>query len=109
MATVNRDYLLSLAQSAPEMGVAMDEEQRAMLNVLGVRADRITTAVDVSGYLDHKRRAMQAHATQIADTSFFLSMSEDVFGLVWGTEWYIRIGIDPVEKLEDSLLGPLGR
>ena len=105
MATVNRDYLLSLADRAPEMEMAMDEEQRALLQNLGVTADRITTAVDVSRYLDHKRRAMQAHATQIADTSFFLSMPEDVFAQVWGTEWYIHVGRHPVEGLEDSLLG----
>ena len=105
MATVNRDYLLSLADSAPQMGVAMTEEQRAMLETLGVRASRITTAVDVSGFLDRKRRAMEVHASQIADTSFFLQLPDDIFSLVWGTEWYIHVGTEPTEHLEDSLLG----
>ena len=105
MATVNRDHLLSLAAAAPEMVDVMDEEQRALLATLGVTADRITTAVDVTGYLGHKRRAMQAHATQIADTSFFLSMPEDVFAQVWGTEWYIHVGLPPGDDLEPSLLG----
>jgi len=105
MATVNRDYILSLAESAPEMGVAMTEEQRAMLQTLGVRATRITTALDVTQFLDRKRRAMEVHATQISDTSFFLQMPDDVFGLVWGTEWYIRVGAEPPEHLEDTLLG----
>jgi LmbE family N-acetylglucosaminyl deacetylase len=104
MATVNRDYLLSLADSAPEMGVAMTTEQRAMLDTLGVRASRITTAVDVTQFLDRKRRAMEVHASQIADTSFFLAMPEDVFARVWGTEWYIRVGSEPTDHLEDSLL-----
>src|SRR5258708_35990954 len=86
------------------MGVAMTTEQRAMLDTLGVRASRITTAVDVMQFLDRKRRAMEVHASQIADTSFFLAMPEDVFGLVWGTEWDIRFGSEPTDHLEDSLL-----
>jgi hypothetical protein len=34
---------------------------------------------------------MRAHASQIPETSFFLSMPEDVFSMVWGQEWYIRV------------------
>ena len=34
---------------------------------------------------------MRAHASQIGETSFFLSMPEDVFSMVWGHEWYIRV------------------
>ena len=39
-----------------------------------------------------KRRAMQAHASQIAPDSFFLAMPEDVFVRSFGTEWYIAAG-----------------
>ena len=70
----------------------MPDEQRSMLDTLGVHAERITTAVDVSDFLDHKRRAMEAHASQISDTSFFLTMPPEAFAAVWGTEWYIRVG-----------------
>jgi hypothetical protein len=34
---------------------------------------------------------MRAHASQISETSFFLSMPDDVFAVVWGREWYIRV------------------
>jgi hypothetical protein len=34
---------------------------------------------------------MRAHASQISDDSFFLAMPEDVFAVVWGHEWYIRV------------------
>ena len=44
----------------------MPAEQRAMINTLGVPAERITTAVDVTDYLDRKRQAMQVHASQIS-------------------------------------------
>jgi LmbE family N-acetylglucosaminyl deacetylase len=108
MATANRDYLRSMAAAAPDMGVAMSDEERARLDYLGVSAARITTAVDVSGYLGQKRQAMELHASQIAETSFFLSMPEDIFAAVWGTEWYIRVGAEPNGRLEDSLLAPGG-
>jgi LmbE family N-acetylglucosaminyl deacetylase len=104
MATMNRDYMLSLADRADDFGLDMPEEQRSMLHTLGVHADRITTAVDVSAFLDRKRGAMEAHATQITDTSFFLKMPPETFAAVWGTEWYIRVGSDGAPHLEDSLL-----
>jgi len=104
MATMNRDHMLSLADRADEFGLAVPDEQRAMLDTLGVHADRITTAVDVSDYLDRKRRAMQVHASQISDTSFFLMMPPVAFAAVWGTEWYIRVGAPADTGVEDSLL-----
>ena len=104
MATMNRDYMLALADRSEEFGLAMPDEQRSMLDTLGVHADRITTAVDVSDYLDRKRRAMQAHASQISDTSFFLMMPPEAFAAVWGTEWYIRVGAQANGGFEDSLL-----
>ena len=108
MATMNRDHLLSLADRADEFGIAMPDEQRSMLDTLGVRAERITTAVDVTAYLDRKRRAMEMHASQISDTSFFLMMSPEVFTAVWGTEWYIRVSPEGEVGMQDSLLAPAG-
>jgi LmbE family N-acetylglucosaminyl deacetylase len=104
MTTINRDYMLSLADRADEFGLDMPAEQRSMLDTLGVHGDRITTAVDVSAFLDRKRRAMEVHATQITDTSFFLKMPPEAFAMVWGTEWYIRVGADGASQGEDSLL-----
>jgi LmbE family N-acetylglucosaminyl deacetylase len=55
----------------------------------------ITGAVDVSDFLDHKRRAMQAHASQISEQSFFLQMPPEAFAYGFGTEWFIRDGQGP--------------
>ena len=52
----------------------------------------ITHAVDVSGFLGHKRRSMEAHASQIAGDSFFLNMPSEAFAAGFGTEWYIERG-----------------
>ncbi|MFI5046553.1 MAG: PIG-L family deacetylase [Acidimicrobiia bacterium] len=62
---------------------------------LGVDEARITTVVDVRPVLKRKRAAMAAHATQIAESSFFLSLPADAFAEVFGTEWFIRLDADP--------------
>jgi LmbE family N-acetylglucosaminyl deacetylase len=58
---------------------------------MGEPASRLSTDVDVTRWIDQKRQAMRAHASQIGEASFFLSMPEDVFSMVWGHEWYIRV------------------
>ena len=60
--------------------------------------------MDVTGFLDAKRKAMRAHASQISETSFFLSMPDEVFELVWGTEWFIKLGSAPSGEMSTSLL-----
>ena len=52
MATVNRDYLLSLAERSDEFGMRpCPTNSAAMLEHLGVRGERITTDVDVHDFL----------------------------------------------------------
>jgi len=52
----------------------------------------ITTRVDVREYVPVKRAALAAHATQIDETSIFLTMPDEVFTRTFGTEWFIRRG-----------------
>lgn len=105
MATINRGYLQRLAAQAETLGVAFPEGDAPDISELGVEEDRITTAVDVRAFLDTKRRAMAAHASQIAETSFFLAVPPEAFAAMWGTEWYIRQGAPPGGAMEDDLLG----
>lgn len=88
------------------------EETAVDLETMGEPGYRITTDVDVTDWLDAKRRAMRAHASQISETSFFVSMPDDVFAQVWGTEWYIRVRPpvpDPFEgPRQHGLSGLLG-
>ncbi len=87
--TAHREFFISLVAETAELA---DLPADLNVNELGSPGHLITTTVDVSGYLDHKRRAMAAHASQIGETSFFLSMSPEVFAAVWSREWYIRRG-----------------
>jgi LmbE family N-acetylglucosaminyl deacetylase len=104
MATVNRDHLVALLETADGAALVAAGEERPAVENLGVAEERITTVVDVNGVLDQKRRAMQAHGSQISETSFFLSMPAEAFAAVWGQEWYIRVGAEPSRPFEDSLL-----
>ena len=87
-ATVNRDHLLGLMAQmsedpdAPEVPTDIDN--------LGVTADKITTTVDVRDFVDAKRAAMVAHASQIPADSFFLQLPPDAFREAFGQEWFIR-------------------
>src|SRR5262245_58830219 len=58
-------------------------------------AELITTRVDVRPYLETKRAALALHSSQVDETSFFLSMPEDIFGAAFGTEWFIRRDAPP--------------
>ena len=95
-STINRDQIirgmLARRDSLPE-GTEMPDFEAAP--DFGSPESVITGAVDVSAYLEHKRKAMQAHASQIDEQSFFLQMPSDVFAEAFGTEWYIRDGQGP--------------
>jgi LmbE family N-acetylglucosaminyl deacetylase len=95
--TMNREYMVrgmtALASEAPELGVELpdpDQEEN-----FGKPEAELTGAVDVTAYLDYKRKAMRAHASQISDQSFFLAMPDTAFRYTFGTEWFIRAGQGP--------------
>ncbi len=89
--TMDRDYLRDLMQQASGEDWAPPEPPPDEEFTMGEPAERITTEVDVRRWLEAKRGAMRAHASQIGETSFFLQMPDDVFSTVWGQEWFIRV------------------
>lgn len=105
-ATTNRDHVMALIAQAAEEDTGYGDADVPDLDfsTLGTPAELITTSVDVSAYLEQKRTAMAAHASQIGETSFFLTMTPEVFAASWGVEWYIRRGAPP-GTAEDWLFG----
>ena len=97
--TMNRDHMRALMVAAAEAGDLPDDldpddgPDFGEDSTFGSPADIITTAVDVTGYLDVKRAAMAAHASQIPADSWFLAMPEEAFAAAFGTEWFIRRGV----------------
>jgi LmbE family N-acetylglucosaminyl deacetylase len=90
-AVIDRDRvaaLIALSRSEPD-GEELPEIDTSSLGVAG---SRVTTRVDVSAYTDAKREAMTCHASQIADTSWFLTLPPERFALAFGEEQFIRRG-----------------
>jgi LmbE family N-acetylglucosaminyl deacetylase len=111
-STMNRDALRRLMEEAPpevRASMASDELDDARRDVeqeeFGTPEAEITHAVDVRDHLAAKRASMEAHASQIAPDSFFLAMPPEVFAAVFGTEWYIELGVATDEG--DAMAGDL--
>ena len=62
---------------------------------IGVPESQITTTVDVTDFADRKRAALAEHASQVAESHFFLAMPPETFREAFGTEWFIRRGAPP--------------
>ena len=91
-STINRDRALAgRAAFAAANGVEIPE----LADDFGKPEAELTCSVDVSAFTGHKRRAMRAHASQIAEDSFFLAMPDEAFRFTFGTEWFIRAGQGP--------------
>ena len=58
----------------------------------GKPAEVITHRVDVSRLHGPQAVLDAGHRSQISETSFFLTMPDDMFGRAFGTEWYIADG-----------------
>ena len=107
-ATMNRTQILRQmadVESFAEAMEAIEAEQAERIAEQAERAERIndedfgteeaeiTHAVDVSSYLERKRAAMLAHASQITADSFFGSMTDEQFADAFGTEWFVAPGL----------------
>ena len=97
-STMNRDHFRRLMARATELGFGDVSDLPDMEDIgdqMGLPEEMLTTAVDVSAHLDTKRRAMAAHASQIAENSFFLGMPAAAFAAAFGTEWFRLRGAPP--------------
>jgi LmbE family N-acetylglucosaminyl deacetylase len=105
--TMNRDHMQRGIDAAAAAGIVRDidmPDPSEMPN-FGKPESVITAAVDVTPYLEYKRKAMRAHASQISEQSLFLAMPDDAFAHGFGTEWFIRDGQGPGITETDLLAG----
>ncbi len=95
--TLNRDVIRDGCEDARDAGdfdevatLSLEERrERAAQDSFGMPESQITHAIDVRPVVDRKRAAVAAHASQIADDSFFLAMSPMRFAAAFGTEWFV--------------------
>ncbi|HUR49554.1 MAG TPA: PIG-L family deacetylase [Acidimicrobiales bacterium] len=88
-ATHDRDYFQSLTSRYADAQVDAPGDEGFDLSEFGTPGADITTRIDVRSFLVQKRAAMAAHRSQVGETSFFLALPEELFGLTWGTEYYV--------------------
>jgi LmbE family N-acetylglucosaminyl deacetylase len=112
-STINRDHIRRLIEQQIAEGNAdlpgdIDPEDLPDPDdqTFGSPESVITTVVDVREFIDLKRKAMVAHASQIAESHFFLKMSPDAFREGFGYEFFIRRGA-PAGAHDTDLFAPL--
>jgi len=101
--TMSRSQAASLIRQAIGLG-ATDVSLDIDLDQFGTPDEIITDRIDVRAFLDLKRQAMAAHASQISETSLFLNMDPVAFEEVWGHECLIRRHSSDGDSSLDSLL-----
>jgi LmbE family N-acetylglucosaminyl deacetylase len=104
--TMNREHMIQGMRELAEENPGLIEPPADIdAASFGKPESEITAAVDVSAYLDVKRAAMRAHASQISEQSFFLAMPDERFKYAFGTEWFIRDGQGPGITETDLMAG----
>lgn len=103
-STMNRDHLRRIMEQAAAENPDFEGPDVSEDSDFGSPESIITTTVDVSAHLAAKRASMAAHASQIGEDSFFLTMAEDAFRAAFGQEWFIRT--TPAAEGTDDWLVP---
>ncbi|SDY83247.1 N-acetylglucosaminyl deacetylase, LmbE family [Amycolatopsis xylanica] len=104
--TINRDAMRRGMEEAVASGQMKAEDAPDFDQFeFGKPEAELTCEVDVTAHLTEKRAAMRAHASQISEQSFFLSMPDDRFAASFGTEWFIREGQGPGITETDLMAG----
>lgn len=102
-----RSRLLAFQQQMRAAGLPSPFGDEAVTSVdelpFGVPDERITAAIDVRTWLDRKRDAMRAHASQIGEDSFFLNLPQDLGAEVFGWEYFVLVEGEPGGAPEDDL------
>ena len=95
-STMNRTAMIRDRQARLDRGEEVDWDPESPMddgNPLGSTEDEITWSVDVSDYLDQRRAAVRAHASQ-EDTKWMRTMPDEEFAQVFAQEFYIEPGRD---------------
>jgi N-acetyl-1-D-myo-inositol-2-amino-2-deoxy-alpha-D-glucopyranoside deacetylase len=90
--TPKKLYYTAIPRSLMERFMSeMPEEARRQdqgIRIVGTPDELVTTRVDVHDYVDKKRKAFAAHVTQNDPNSWFATMADQIYQMVFGTEYY---------------------
>jgi LmbE family N-acetylglucosaminyl deacetylase len=82
-STVNRDWLTRGARAGADAELSPDVQR------MGKPEAEITHRVQAVDFVEQKRAAIRAHASQIGPDHFLLTMPEPMFAMGMGVEFYI--------------------
>lgn len=114
-ATVDRDLLLRGLRLARSLRLLPDEIDVAAFERAFTPRHEITHRVDVRPWVQTKRAAMAAHASQATADSgdrtlaAFLRLPGPLYRLLLGREWFVRRGGPTPKHLHEDVLAGLGR
>jgi LmbE family N-acetylglucosaminyl deacetylase len=102
-ATINRDLLATGVDLARSLGFDVPPEfSPDTFEEWFLPEAELTHRVDVSAFIDQKRAAMEAHASQLTSAdggtrsiAAFLSLPPEYFALAFGYEWFVQVGLAP--------------
>lgn len=97
-STIDGEYLHFVEEHLIDGARSPDAHRRSV----GVPSVFITTALDVRPLIAAKRAALAAHESQVAETSWAVTMPAPTFAEVYGYEFYVRRG--PVGPIDDLVL-----
>ncbi len=80
---IPRSLMEKFMESVPE-----EDRRNDTIRIIGTPDELVTTRVDVSDYVDPKRKAFAAHVTQNDPNSWFATMADQIYRLAFGTEYY---------------------
>ncbi|HEY5879331.1 MAG TPA: PIG-L family deacetylase [Nakamurella sp.] len=108
--TFNREHMIrgmvAFVEQARAAGMELPPEaSEPPPENMGKPEREITARFDVSDFVDHKRDSMRAHASQIGENHGMLTMPDEAFRYVFGTEWAIRAGRGPGITETDPMTG----
>lgn len=112
-AVIPRSGFKRFAELLREAGIEapfadQSEEGGDARPTFGVSDDRVTTIVDVGEYIDAKRSALAAHATQMGQEQFFMRLPPPIFKEILGRETFQRMsGPSARSSPEDDLFSGL--
>ncbi len=128
-ATISRGLLQMALDLLPTLGYELPPDfVPPDLSTVYAADDEITHRVDVTAHLGAKRAAMAAHTSQTTSSTslepatpatpgqgttgrtlaLFLQIPDDLFGLAFGTEWYVDRDAGPGTVQTDLFASPAG-
>ena len=81
---IPRSLMKAFMEQMPEEA----RQQGTGMTIPGTPDELVTTRIDVSDYVDEKRKAFAAHVSQNDPNSWFTTMADQIYKLAFGTEYY---------------------